>query len=112
VGRDAEAAARTLVVVDATAASFRSWSTSRGRRIVITATDRWRSDSTRSSEFFIKSLTDPEADIDKNDASRLGSIHVGERRRETEHAARPACDRTRAADDNGDGVGAGGRRRE
>jgi hypothetical protein len=99
----------TLVVVDATAASFPFMERLAGpRRIVITATDSvaQRFD-TIFPEFFIRSLTDPEADIDKNGRISLWeaftSASVGVKRYFTQRG-QLATERA-LLDDNGDGVG-------
>jgi hypothetical protein len=98
-----------LVVVDTTAASFPYLERLAGpRRIVITATDSpaQRFD-TVFPEYFIKALTDPGADIDKNDrvsiweAFLAASLSV---RRYYEQRGQLATERA-LLDDNGDGVG-------
>jgi chorismate mutase len=98
-----------LVIVDATAASFPYLERLAGpRRIVITATDSpaQRFD-TVFPEYFIKALTDPGADIDKNgrvsiwEAFLASSLAV---RRYYEQRGQLATERA-LLDDNGDGVG-------
>jgi hypothetical protein len=98
-----------LVIVDATAASFPYLERLAGpRRIVITATDSpaQRFD-TVFPEYFIRSLTDPAADIDKNgrvsiwEAFLASSLAV---RRHYEQRGQLATERA-LLDDNGDGVG-------
>ena len=99
----------TLVVVNATAASFPFLERLAGpRRIVITATDSiaQRFD-TVFPEYFIKALTDPEADIDKNGRvsvwEAFTAASVGVRRYFTQRG-QLATERA-LMDDNGDGVG-------
>jgi hypothetical protein len=98
-----------LVIVDATAASFPFMERLAGpRRIVITATDSpaQRFD-TVFPEYFIKALTDPAADIDKNgrvsiwEAFIAASLNV---RRYFDQRGQLATERA-LIDDNGDGVG-------
>jgi hypothetical protein len=98
-----------LVVIDTTAASFPYLERLAGpRRIVITATDSpaQRFD-TVFPEYFIKALTDPAADIDKNErvsiweAFLAASLSV---RRYYEQRGQLATERA-LLDDNGDGVG-------
>jgi hypothetical protein len=98
-----------LVVVDTTAASFPYLERLAGpRRIVITATDSpaQRFD-TVFPDYFIKALTDPAADIDKNgrvsiwEAFLASSLGV---RRYYEQRGQLATERA-LLDDNGDGVG-------
>jgi hypothetical protein len=98
-----------LIVVDATAASFPYLERLAGpRRIVITATDSvaQRFD-TVFPEYFIKALTDPGADIDKNgrvsiwEAFLASSLGV---RRHYEQRGQLATERA-LLDDNGDGIG-------
>jgi hypothetical protein len=98
-----------LVVVDTTAASFPFLENLAGpRRIVITATDSaaQRFD-TMFPEYFIKALSDPSADIDKNGRVSIWeaflSASVGVRRY---FAQRGQLATERALlDDNGDGQG-------
>lgn len=99
----------TLVIVDATAASFPFLEHLAGpHRIVITATDSvaQRFD-TVFADYFVKALTDPEADIDKN--SRISvweaftSASVGVQRYFTRRG-QLATERA-LIDDNGDGQG-------
>ena len=99
----------TLVVVDATAASFPFLEHLAGpHRIVITATDSvaQRFD-TVFAEYFIKALTDPEADIDKNGRisvwEAFSSASVGAQRYFTRRG-QLATERA-LIDDNGDGQG-------
>lgn len=99
----------TLVVVDATSASFPFLQHLAGpRRIVITATDSvaQRFD-TVFPEFFIKALTDPGADIDKNGRISIWeaftAASVGVKRYYTERG-QLATERA-LLDDNGDGEG-------
>lgn len=99
----------TLVVVDATAASFPFLQhLAAPHRIVITATDSvaQRFD-TVFPEFFIKALTDPEADIDKNGRISLWeaftAASVGVRRYYTQRGQLPT--ERALLDDNGDGEG-------
>jgi hypothetical protein len=99
----------TLVVVDATAASFPFLEhLAAPRRIVITATDSaaQRFD-TVFPEYFVKALTDPEADIDKNGRisvwEAFTAASVGVRRYFTQRG-QLATERA-LIDDNGDGVG-------
>ena len=99
----------TLVFVDATAASFPFLQHLAGRnRIVITATDSvaQRFD-TVFPEFFIKALTDPEADIDKNGRISLweafAAASIGVKRYATQRG-QLAPERA-LIDDNGDGAG-------
>ena len=98
-----------IVVVDTTAASFPFLEHLAGpRRVVITATDSvaQRFD-TIFPEYFVKALTDPSADIDKNgrvsvwEAFTAASMSV--RRYYTERG-QLATERA-LIDDNGDGVG-------
>ena len=98
-----------LVIVDSTAASFPYLERLAGpRRIVITATDSpaQRFD-TVFPEYFIKALTDPAADIDKNhrvsiwEAFLASSLGV---RRYYEQRGQLATERA-LLDDNGDGLG-------
>jgi len=98
-----------LVIVDATAASFPFIERLAGpRRIVITATDSpGQRFDTVFPEYFIKALTDPAADIDKNgrvsiwEAFLASSLGV---RRYYEQRGQLATERA-LIDDNGDGVG-------
>jgi hypothetical protein len=99
----------TLVFVDATAASFPFLQHLAGRsRIVITATDSiaQRFD-TVFPEYFIKALTDPEADIDKNGRISLweafAAASLGVKRYYTQRG-QLATERA-LLDDNGDGEG-------
>ena len=98
-----------LVVVDSTAASFPFLERLAGpRRVIITATDSaaQRFD-TVFPEYFIKALTDPAADIDKNgrvsvwEAFIAASLGV---RRYYEQRGQLATERA-LIDDNGDGQG-------
>jgi hypothetical protein len=98
-----------VVVVDSTAASFPFLERLAGpRRVVITATDSpMQRFDTIFPEYFVKSLTDPSADIDKNgrisiwEAFTAASLAV--RRYYTE---RGQLSTERALlDDDGDGVG-------
>jgi len=99
----------TLVLVNATAASFPFIERLAGpRRIVITATDSVAQQfDTVFPEYFIKSLTDPEADIDKNGRvsvwEAFTAASVGVRRYFTQRG-QLATERA-LMDDNGDGVG-------
>ena len=99
----------TLVVVDATAASFPFLEhLAAPHRIVITATDSvaQRFD-TVFPEYFVKALTDPEADIDKNGRvsvwEAFTAASVGVRRHFTQRG-QLATERA-LIDDNGDGIG-------
>ena len=99
----------TLVVVDSTSASFPFLEHLSGpRRIVITATDSvaQRFD-TVFPEFFIRALTDPEADIDKNGRISMWeaftSASVGVKRYYTQRGQLPT--ERALMDDNGDGEG-------
>jgi hypothetical protein len=99
----------TLVIVDATSASFPFLEHLSGpRRIVITATDSvaQRFD-TVFPEFFIRALTDPEADIDKNGRISLWeaftAASVGVKRYYTQRGQLPT--ERALMDDNGDGQG-------
>jgi hypothetical protein len=99
----------TLVFVDATAASFPFLEhLAAPHRIVITATDSvaQRFD-TVFPEYFIKALTDPEADIDKNGRvsvwEAFNAASVGVRRYFTQRG-QLATERA-LMDDNGDGIG-------
>jgi hypothetical protein len=98
-----------LVIIDATAASFPYLERlAAPRRIVITATDSpaQRFD-TVFPEYFIKALTDPGADIDRNgrvsiwEAFLSSSLAV---RRYYEQHGQLATERA-LLDDNGDGIG-------
>src|SRR5204863_4069724 len=98
-----------VVFVDATAASFPFLQHLAGpRRVVITATDSiaQRFD-TVFPEYFIKALTDPEADIDKNGRISLWeaftAASVGVKRYYTQRG-QLATERA-LLDDNGDGGG-------
>ena len=99
----------TIVVVNATAASFPFLERLAGpHRVVITATDSvaQRFD-TVFPEYFIKALTDPEADLDKNgrvsvwEAFTAASVGV---RRYFTRRGQLATERA-LMDDNGDGLG-------
>ena len=99
----------TLVFVDATAASFPFLQHLAGpRRIVITATDSvaQRFD-TVFPEYFIKALTDPEADIDKNGRVSIWEAFISTstnvRRYYTQRGTLPT--ERALMDDNGDGRG-------
>ncbi len=99
----------TLVVVDASAASSPFLERlAAPRRIVITATDSiaQRFD-TVFPEYFVKALTDPDADIDKNGRVSIweafSAASVGVRRYFTQRG-QLATERA-LLDDNGDGVG-------
>lgn len=99
----------TLVVVDATAASFPFLEhLAAPRRIVITATDSvaQRFD-TVFPDYFIKALTDPDADIDKNGRisvwEAFAAASVGVKRYFTQRG-QLATERA-LLDDNGDGQG-------
>lgn len=99
----------TLVFVDATAASFPFLQHLAGpRRIIITATDSvaQRFD-TVFPEYFVRALTDPEADIDKNGRISLWeaftAASVGVRRYFTQRG-QLATERA-LLDDDGDGDG-------
>jgi hypothetical protein len=99
----------TLVFVDATAASFPFLEhLAAPHRIVITATDSvaQRFD-TVFPEYFIKALTDPGADIDKNGRvsvwEAFNAASVGVRRYFTQRG-QLATERA-LMDDNGDGIG-------
>jgi hypothetical protein len=99
----------TLIVVDASAASFPFLEhLAAPRRIVITATDSvGQRFDTVFPEYFIKALTDPEADIDKNGRVSIweafSAASVGVRRYFSERG-QLATERA-LLDDNGDGVG-------
>jgi hypothetical protein len=99
----------TLVVVDATAASFPFLQhLAAPGRVVITATDSaaQRFD-TVFPEYFIKSLTDPGADIDKNGRISIWEAFVGASagvRRHFTQRGQLATERA-LLDDNGDGEG-------
>jgi hypothetical protein len=99
----------TLVVVDATAASFPFLQRlAAPRRIVITATDSaaQRFD-TVFPEYFIKALTDPEADIDKNGRISMWEAFTGASlgvKRYFTQRGQLATERA-LLDDNGDGEG-------
>jgi hypothetical protein len=99
----------TLVVVDATAASFPFLEhLAAPRRIVITATDSvTQRFDTVFPGYFVRALTDPEADIDKNGRisvwEAFTAASVGVRRCFTERG-QLATERA-LIDDNGDGVG-------
>jgi len=99
----------TLVIVDSTSASFPFLQHLAGpRRIVITATDSiaQRFD-TVFPEYFIRALTDPEADLDKNGRISLweafNAASVGVKRYFTQRG-QLATERA-LLDDNGDGEG-------
>jgi hypothetical protein len=99
----------TLVIVDATAASFPFLEHLAGpRRVVMTATDSvaQRFD-TVFPEYFVKALTDPEADIDKNGRVSMweafSAASVGVKRYFTLRG-QLATERA-LLDDNGDGQG-------
>jgi len=99
----------TLVIVDSTAASFPFLqSLAAPRRVVITATDSaaQRFD-TVFPEYFIKALTDPEADIDKNGRISMWeaftAASLGVKRFYTQRG-QLATERA-LIDDNGDGEG-------
>jgi hypothetical protein len=99
----------TLVLVDATAASFPFIEhLAAPRRVVITATDSvaQRFD-TVFPEYFVKALTDPAADIDKNGRVSIweafAAASVGVKRYFTERG-QLATERA-LIDDNGDGQG-------
>jgi hypothetical protein len=98
-----------IVIVDSTAASFPFLEHLSGpRRIVITATDSvMQRFDTIFPEYFIKSLTDPAADIDKNGRVSIWeaftAASLGVRRYYTQ---RGQLSTERALlDDDGDGVG-------
>jgi hypothetical protein len=98
-----------IVVVDSTAASFPFLERLSGqRRVVITATDSaMQRFDTIFPEYFIKSLTDPGADIDKNGRVSIWeaftAASMGVRRYYTQ---RGQLSTERALlDDDGDGVG-------
>jgi hypothetical protein len=98
-----------LIIVDSSAASFPFLEQLAGpRRIVITATDSGSQKfDTVFPEYFIKALTDPAADIDKNgrisvwEAFLSASLGV---RRYYEQRGQLATERA-LLDDNGDGQG-------
>jgi hypothetical protein len=98
-----------IVVIDSTAASFPFLEHLAGpRRIVITATDSvMQRFDTVFPEFFIKALTDPAADIDKNGRVSIWeaftAASVGVRRYYTQRG-QLATERA-LLDDDGDGVG-------
>src|SRR5262249_39588617 len=98
-----------LVIVDATAASFPFLEQLSGpRRIVITATDSaaQRFD-TVFPEYFIKALSDPAADIDKNGRVSVWEAFVAasmDVRRYFTQRGQLATERA-LLDDNGDGQG-------
>ena len=99
----------TLVIVDGTAASFPFLQHLAGpRRIVITATDSvaQRFD-TVFPEYFIRALTDPQADLDKNGRISMWeaftAASVGVKRHFTQRGTLPT--ERALLDDNGDGEG-------
>ncbi len=98
-----------LVIVDSTSASFPFLERLAGpRRIVITATDSvaQRYD-TVFPEYFIKALTDSQADIDKNGRVSVWEAFIGASlgvRRHYEQRGQLATERA-LMDDNGDGRG-------
>ena len=108
----------TVVVVDATAASFPFLEHLAGpHRVVVTATDSVAQQfDTVFPEYFIKALTDPDADIDKNgrvsvwEAFTAASVGV---QRYFRQRGQLATERA-LIDDNGDGIGreAGGEGRD
>lgn len=99
----------TLVLVDATAASFPFLEhLAAPHRIVITATDSVAQVfDTVFPEYFVKALTDPDADIDKNGRisvwEAFTAASVGVRRYFTQRG-QLATERA-LIDDNGDGIG-------
>jgi hypothetical protein len=98
-----------LVVVNASSASFPFLERLSGpRRIVITATDSpaQRYD-TVFPEYFIRALTDPSADLDKNERISVWEAFAGAStsvRRHYQQRGQLATERA-LLDDNGDGVG-------
>jgi hypothetical protein len=98
-----------IVIVDTTAASFPFLEHLAGpRRVVITATDSvGQRFDTIFPEFFVRALTDPAADIDKNGRvsvwEAFTAASLGVRRYYTQRG-QLATERA-LIDDNGDGVG-------
>jgi hypothetical protein len=98
-----------LVVVDTTAASFPFVEHLAGpRRVVITATDSVAQKfDTVFPEYFIRALTDANADLDKNGRvsvwEAFASASMGVRRYYTQRGQLPT--ERALIDDNGDGVG-------